>query len=209
MRKTKTESFKTRQHLLSAALEVFHRQGVSRSTLQEIAQEAGVTRGALYWHFKNKEDLFEALFEQIFVESELNINEQLPETDDAWVLLRQQLINIFKNLSEHEWHRKFCNVINMKCEHTSNNETITKLAEKYHKMFLARIAKIVHLCHVQGRLPDNIDLELAIIYLESSFIGIIRLASFQPDEFDLMKVAQCTIDTSMQALQTSPFLLKE
>lgn len=54
MRKTKTEAQKTRQHLLDAALEVFWRDGVTRASLQAIAQEAGVTRGALYWHFKNK-----------------------------------------------------------------------------------------------------------------------------------------------------------
>ena len=57
MRKTKTEAQKTRQHLLDAALEVFWREGVTRASLQAIAQEAGVTRGALYWHFKNKEGL--------------------------------------------------------------------------------------------------------------------------------------------------------
>lgn len=66
MRKTKIEAQKTRQHLLDAALEVFWRNGVTRSSLQEIAQEAGVTRGALYWHFKNKEDLFDALFHCYF-----------------------------------------------------------------------------------------------------------------------------------------------
>ena len=64
MRKTKQEAQKTRQHLLNAALEIFWRMGVTRATLQEIAQQAGVTRGALYWHFSNKEALFESLFEQ-------------------------------------------------------------------------------------------------------------------------------------------------
>ena len=68
MRKTKTEAQKTRQHLLDAALEVFWRDGVTRASLQAIAQEAGVTRGALYWHFKNKEDLFETLFEQQYAD---------------------------------------------------------------------------------------------------------------------------------------------
>ena len=62
MRKTKLEAEKTRQHLLDAALEVFWRKGVTSASLQEIAEEAGVTRGALYWHFANKEALFEALF---------------------------------------------------------------------------------------------------------------------------------------------------
>ena len=64
MRKTKIEANKTRQHLLNAALEVFWREGVTRASLQAIAQQAGVTRGALYWHFKNKEDLFESMIEQ-------------------------------------------------------------------------------------------------------------------------------------------------
>ena len=157
MRKTKAESQKTRQHLLNAALEVFHKQGVTRATLQEIAQEAGVTRGALYWHFKNKEDLFKALFEQVFQDCHLSLDEPLAEIDDAWAYLRQQLIHVFNNLSEYEWHRKFFNVVNMKCEHTPHNQTITALAEKYHQFFLARISQIVHLCHKQGKLPENID----------------------------------------------------
>lgn len=208
MRKTKAESFKTRQHLLWAALEVFHRQGVTRATLQEIAQEAGVTRGALYWHFRNKEALFEALFEQIFADYNLNLQHTLPEIHDAWAYLRQQLINTFKNLTEQEWHSKFCNVINIKCEHTPHNETITTLAKKYQKMFLAHIANLIVLCHQQDRLPENLDLDLATIYLESTLVGIIRLANLQPERFDLMSTAERAIDASLHTLQTSTFLRK-
>lgn len=66
MRKTKAEAEKTRQDLLDAALEIFYHNGVTNTSLQAIAEQAGVTRGALYWHFKNKEDLFDALFERHF-----------------------------------------------------------------------------------------------------------------------------------------------
>ena len=62
MRKTKEEAYQTRCNLLVAALSVFYERGVAQASLDEIAKAAGVTRGALYWHFKNKEDLFEALF---------------------------------------------------------------------------------------------------------------------------------------------------
>ena len=58
MRKTKEEAQQTRSNLLNAALNVFYERGVSKASLDEIAKTAGVTRGALYWHFKNKEDLF-------------------------------------------------------------------------------------------------------------------------------------------------------
>ncbi|RME96025.1 MAG: TetR family transcriptional regulator, partial [Alphaproteobacteria bacterium] len=56
-RKTREEAEKTRQHILDAAFTLFARQGFSRTTLQQIAAAAGVTRGAVYWHFKDKVDL--------------------------------------------------------------------------------------------------------------------------------------------------------
>ena len=54
MRKTKVEAQKTRNYLLKAALDTFYTRGVSRSSLNEIAQTAGVTRGALYWQIFGK-----------------------------------------------------------------------------------------------------------------------------------------------------------
>jgi AcrR family transcriptional regulator len=61
VRKTKEEAAVTRQRLLEAALKVFSRQGYAAARLEDIADEAGVTRGAIYWHFKNKADLYNTL----------------------------------------------------------------------------------------------------------------------------------------------------
>lgn len=47
----------TRKAILEAALRVFARSGTSAATLEDIAAEAGVTRGTLTWHFHSKEDL--------------------------------------------------------------------------------------------------------------------------------------------------------
>ena len=60
-RKTKEDAEVTRQNLLSGALKVFSRQGYAAARLEDIAEEAGVTRGAIYWHFKNKADLYNTL----------------------------------------------------------------------------------------------------------------------------------------------------
>ena len=62
-RRTKQEAQATRQQLLEAAIRVFAEKGVSRTSLQDIAQRAGVSRGAIYWHFANKADLFDAMME--------------------------------------------------------------------------------------------------------------------------------------------------
>ena len=62
-RKTKEESEKTYHALLDAAQSLFVKQGVAKTTLSNIAKEAGMTRGAVYWHFENKEELILALWE--------------------------------------------------------------------------------------------------------------------------------------------------
>ncbi len=82
MRKTKTEALKTKEHLMLAALETFYQKGIARTSLNEIAQAAGVTRGALYWHFKNKEDLFDALFQRICDDIENCMQQDATDSDE-------------------------------------------------------------------------------------------------------------------------------
>ena len=202
MRKTKTEAQKTRQHLLDAALEVFWRDGVTRASLQAIAQEAGVTRGALYWHFKNKEDLFETLFEQQYADFFAAFNDQtLRDNQDVWTHLQHNLTTMFETLATRESKHKFCNVMFSKCEQTAGNETITELACRYHRLFQKQIAYALQLSREQGRLPENTDIELAAIYLESSLVGLIKIWIDEPERFDLMEKSKRVIAANMQALQ--------
>ncbi|QTF93888.1 TetR family transcriptional regulator [Halomonas sp. BM-2019] len=64
-RKTKAEAAATREALLDAAEEVFLEKGVARTSLEQIARHAGMTRGAVYWHFKNKADLFQSMLNRV------------------------------------------------------------------------------------------------------------------------------------------------
>lgn len=202
MRKTKTEAQKTRQHLLDAALEVFWRDGVTRASLQAIAQEAGVTRGALYWHFKNKEDLFETLFEQQYADFFAAFNDQtLRDNQDVWTHLQHNLTTMFETLATRESKHKFCNVMFSKCEQTAGNETITELACRYHRLFQKQIAYALQLSREQGRLPENTDIELAAIYLESSLVGLIKIWIDEPEWFDLIAKSKRVIAANMRVLQ--------
>ncbi len=63
-RKTKEEAERTYHVLLDAAARLFIRQGVAKTTLNAIASEAGMTRGAIYWHFDNKDAVIQALWER-------------------------------------------------------------------------------------------------------------------------------------------------
>lgn len=63
-RRTKEEAEQTRQHLLETALRLFSERGISRTSLKDVAAEAGLTHGALYWHFKNRTDIVSALYDE-------------------------------------------------------------------------------------------------------------------------------------------------
>lgn len=64
MRRTKEDAQQTKQQLQAAAKELFNEKGFARTTLDEIARKAGMTRGAAYWHFRNKDELFETVVEK-------------------------------------------------------------------------------------------------------------------------------------------------
>ena len=53
-RRTNEQAQQTREKILEGALNVFSEKGFSRSTLGDIAKRIGMTRGAVYWHFKDK-----------------------------------------------------------------------------------------------------------------------------------------------------------
>lgn len=71
MRRTKAEAERTREAILAAAIGVFLERGVSRASLDEIARGAGVTRGAVYWHFKDKLEIFLALERRVNLPNEV------------------------------------------------------------------------------------------------------------------------------------------
>lgn len=64
-RRTKAEAEATRQSILDSAEQVFMESGVGKTSLEQIARHAGVTRGAVYWHFQNKSDIFDAMLERV------------------------------------------------------------------------------------------------------------------------------------------------
>lgn len=60
-RKTKAEAEKTRRRILKAALKLFVEAGYERTTFDDVARHIGLTKGAVYWHFKNKPELLAEL----------------------------------------------------------------------------------------------------------------------------------------------------
>ncbi|HGN6976436.1 TPA: TetR family transcriptional regulator [Neisseria gonorrhoeae] len=192
MRKTKTEVLKTKEHLMLAALETFYRKGIARTSLNEIAQTAGVTRGALYWHFKNKEDLFDALFQRICDDIENCIAQDAADAEGgSWTVFRHTLLHFFERLQSNDIHYKFHNILFLKCEHTEQNAAV--LTEAVENQDLA----------------DDLDKETAVIFIKSTLDGLIWRWFSSGESFDLGKTAPRIIGIMMDNLENHPCLRRK
>ena len=60
-RKTKIEAERMRLHILRTSLDLFQMKGYERTTIENVAERIGLTKGAVYWYFKHKPDLLTAL----------------------------------------------------------------------------------------------------------------------------------------------------
>lgn len=128
VRKTKEDAELTRRRIVNAARAVFLKRGVSKSSLEHIAAEASVTRGAVYWHFKNKTDIFHAIREQVFLPL-------IDRMDDTLVLaadnnqnpldqIEQSLCHTISELNENIEMREIYEIMMIKCEYVDEFATV-------------------------------------------------------------------------------------
>lgn len=200
---TKTQrpnSQQARLHLLNAALTVFYQHSVSRASLQAIAEAAGVTRGALYWHFQGKEDILDALCQLHFASFYDNLTEEKLNNAHALDALRHNLYQVFQRLQDDEAFRQLCVVLELKCEHTESNVLITNLLNKYHDLYQKHVSIALENCIKQGHIPENTPLDFALLYLKCCITGLIRHWLLQPHSFPLLPTSQTIINAALTAL---------
>lgn len=201
-RRTKEDAQKTRDQLVEAAEKVFHERGVSRTSLNDIAKEAGVTRGAIYWHFKDKHDVFEAMMDRLKTPLEM-LQEAIAQPDEPDPLgrLRDFLLYIIGEMVRDPRRRRSYEIVFLKCELTEANEP---LGTRHRQSFLdgsARMRKVLENAKRCGQLPDETNIEQVIIQLNVQLTGLVYLGLLLPGSFDLEKEAENAIDAYFYSVQ--------
>lgn len=83
MKKTKEQAEETRKAILQSALDLFYEKGYSKTTFELISSEIGLTKGAVYWYFKNKPDLLAAII-NVYIERKMAyLNEKVPALESV------------------------------------------------------------------------------------------------------------------------------
>ena len=119
VRKTKEDAELTRLAIIDAARAVFLARGVSRSTLEHIAVQAEVTRGAVYWHFKNKTEIFHALRDQVFLPliDRMDDNLAIESKDDPLTQIENSLCETINELNSNIQMQQTYEIMMIKCEY--------------------------------------------------------------------------------------------
>lgn len=205
VRKTKEEALETRARILETAEHIFSEQGVAHTSLQDIAVAANVTRGAIYWHFKNKIDLLDAMLQRV----KTPMDEAVRNTSDANATdpldqLRRSALQALHLIHDDSSARRVCEILTFKCEYVAETEDLRKrhhdsrnnCLEHYEAAFSNAIAR--------GQLPANINPRHAAIGLHSVVYGLLLDWLLAPGEFDLTEVGVASVDTFLAGLSHRP-----
>lgn len=159
MRRTKEQAEQTRQTLLEAALSIFSQKGYATTTLEDVAQEAGVTRGAIYWHFGSKAELYAALLDTYSARASDIVQAEIAEGGSLVDILRRVFIRLLTAVEGDPSLRAVMEINLLKTEYSPElSGTLAKQIENG-RALLAGIAQAMAGGIAAGELRADLDPE--------------------------------------------------
>ncbi|MFS0828370.1 TetR family transcriptional regulator [Pseudomonas phoenicis] len=209
VRRTKEEAQETRAQIIDAAEKAFYRRGVARTTLADIAQLAGVTRGAIYWHFNNKAELVQALLDMLHeTHDHLARASESEDELDPLGCMRELLLQVCRELVLDARTRRINEILHYKCEFTDDMCEIRQ--QRQHAVLDCHRGIVIAMGNAvrRGQLPADLDPELATVALFAYIDGLLGSWLLLPERFDLLGDAEKWVDAGLDMLRLSPALRK-
>ena len=202
-RRTKEDALATREAILEAAVRVFSVQGVANASLASIAREAGVTRGAIYWHFTNKADLLVALWDQVLQRyTPLAAASENSDEPDPLGKLKTLYVSLLQGLVDDPRQQQISRIIFGKSGSLDDFELVQ---QRFLDCLIDRFNALqIVLRHAVERqqLPADIDLRLGAMAVLSFINGLIAQWFTTPQLIDLHTTAPVMIEAMLQMLRS-------
>lgn len=199
-KRTKAEAEATREALLDAAEVIFLERGVSRTSLEQIARQAGMTRGAVYWHFKNKSDLFHAMLDRV----KMPLRQLLDDVEDPerprapLESLQLAAMHALERLQSPR-SRRVHTILFHCCEASSDVNILElhqRLADDCYDTMLERFEE----ANRTGTMIASIEPEIACRMLMSMFGGLMHDWLRDPTRYDIGDIGPRMIDTFFERI---------
>jgi TetR/AcrR family acrAB operon transcriptional repressor len=194
MRKTAAEAAETRQAILRAALDEFSQRGYSATTLDGVARAAGVTRGAVYWHFASKAALYEELLRAFGGQAGAIMGAAAAEGGDFIAICQRILTRLLTRLEEDKELRAVMELSLFKTERTAELADVVANQRASMNELVAQLAGIMQAGIAQGALRADLDpFDVARGFLAYQQ-GVFHLWLTDPDAFSLRERASALAD---------------
>lgn len=202
VRRTKADALTTKNELLDAAERLFSERGVSNTSMMQVAEAAGVTRGAIYHHFENKLDLIYALMERVSLpvdEMRDELRAQLP--DEPLRQLRERSLHVVHQVQHDPHMQALVNILCHKCEYVEDTLPIHLRHLSGRNECIEEFVKLVELAQQQGSVRTEVEPRTFVIGLFALVDGLFYNWLLDTDYFDLGSAAERTIDTYIAGIQ--------
>ena len=205
VRRTREAAAATREQLLDAAERVFRDRGVTRTSLAEVAAEAGLTRGAVYWHFRDKADLFAAMCERATSPMDTLV-EQASEATAASPLatLRALCVDALTHLADDPRTQAVFEIMFHKSELAGELAGIAEQHDRDCCHARACVEAVIARAVAAGDLARDTDVTLAAHAMQAYVTGVMHEWTLDPAAYDLRASAPALVDTFIAGLVAHP-----
>ncbi|WP_193075735.1 TetR family transcriptional regulator [Pseudomonas sp. FME51] len=204
-RRTKQEALETRNQIIDAAELCFFKKGVSHTSLAEIAKTAGVTRGAIYWHFENKGEVLDALLVRAKTPIQ-HLEEASRNSDEPDPLGRLQamIVEVFRQAERDPTTRRINEIVFHKCEYTDQMCDLREYMRQLRLQSDSKLESALRNAISKGQLAAELDVPMAARSLHAFVIGMLDIWLLRPEDFSLAERADQLARTVIEMLQNSP-----
>jgi TetR/AcrR family transcriptional regulator, acrAB operon repressor len=203
MRRTKEEAAITRQNILKAALNLFSEKGYATATLAEIAQSASVTRGAIYWHFKDKADLFNNLANEVSLRREVVIQQAIAEGGAFTQIFHRILSHLLRDVEERPDVQAMMKLSLFKSASLPELEESHALRLEANRAMINNMAAFLQQGIESGSVRPEIDPRDAARTALALHQGLAMLWLYDPAAFSLAERASALADLYIQGIAAS------
>jgi TetR/AcrR family transcriptional regulator, repressor of the mexAB-oprM multidrug resistance operon len=203
MRRTKTDAEKTKVAILDAGTRIFARCGFERAALEAIGREARLTRGAIYWHFKNKRDLFAQILRREDDRLDRLVASALSADGSSFDKLRRLLDAVVDNFYGQETFRQFIELTWYKLG-PSQFAPIMDGKKTFVQNFLALMQRLLGEALAARDIRPGTDVHLAALHLSCLINGLYRLYHVAPDWARDKKKAKSLFDDFLNSIAAGP-----
>jgi TetR/AcrR family transcriptional regulator, acrAB operon repressor len=201
MRRTKEEAAETRRTLLSAALRVFSRKGYAATTLNDVADEAQVTRGAIYWHFTSKARLYESLVEEYYARAYAGLPEVLAADGSPLERLRRMILWMIDLAEDDADYRAVMELTIFKTETAPELEEGMARKREGTREILLNCAEMIRAAQAADELRGDLDAEAAALSLMALSNGLLTMWLLNPQLFPLKVRARAAVDLLLNGMR--------